>query len=148
MDKTMTTTATTPATAHLKAANDQSPYVLSRDDDDNFVAGRRSFLQYRELGVTAASGGKMRCQITQASQGLSEETGWHMHHCDAQFVHMLSGWLDLEFPGGEKIRLSAGDSLLIPGETPHNETGTSETFELLEVSIPAEMGTTPCDRPD
>ena len=36
---------------------------------------------------------------------------------------------------------------MIPGNTPHNETGTSDTFELLEVSVRAEMGTEPCEAP-
>jgi len=123
------------------------PYALSRASDDNYVPGRRSFLQYRELGVTAATGGKIRCQITEAKEGLSEPTGWHVHRCDAQFVYMLKGWVDLEFAGGETVRVEAGDSLLIPGDTPHNETATSEEFELLEVSIPADMGTEACAAP-
>lgn len=123
------------------------PYALSKARDDNYVDGRRSFLRYRELGVTAATGGKLRCQITEASEGLSEPTGWHVHLCDAQFVYLLSGWVDLEFAGGDTVRLEAGDSMLIPGGTPHNETATSDTFELLEVSIPADMGTEACDAP-
>jgi hypothetical protein len=36
---------------------------------------------------------------------------------------------------------------MIPGNTPHNETGTSDTLELLEVSVPADMGTEPCEAP-
>ena len=70
-----------------------------------------------------------------------------VHHCDAQFVYLLKGWVDLEFAGGDVIRVEAGDSLLIPGETPHNETATSDEFELLEVSVPADMGTSPCEAP-
>ena len=61
---------------------------------------------------------------------------------------MLSGWVDLEFAGGRKERVGPGDSIYIPGGTPHNETATSDAFELLEVSIPADMGTVPCDKPD
>jgi len=45
---------------------------------------------------------------------------------------------------GPQARLQAGAPLLIPGNTPHNETGTSDTFELLEISVPAEMGASPC----
>jgi mannose-6-phosphate isomerase-like protein (cupin superfamily) len=60
---------------------------------------------------------------------------------------MLSGWVDLEFAGGRVERIKAGDSMYIPGGTPHNETATSDAFELLEVSIPADMGTEVCDAP-
>lgn len=122
------------------------PYALARQGDDNFVKGRRDFLKYRELGVTKASEGKIRAQLTLAEAGLSEPTGWHIHLCEGQFVFLLKGWVDLEFADG-KIRVEAGDSLYIPGNTPHNETATSDSFELLEISIPADMGTEPCAAP-
>ena len=60
---------------------------------------------------------------------------------------MLSGWVDLEFAGGDVVRLEPGDTLLIPGGLPHNEIGTSDNFELLELSIPADLGTEVCDPP-
>ena len=112
------------------------------------MQGRREVFSYRELGVTKATDGQMRAQVTIATQGLSEETGWHVHLCEGQFVYILDGWVDLEFAGNRKERIVAGDSIFIPGDTPHNETATSEEFQLLEVSIPADMGTEPCSKPD
>ena len=104
-------------------------------------------MKYRELGVSAASGGRLRAQVTSASSGLSEPTGWHYHVCEGQFVYVLSGWIELEFAGGRKERIEAGDSVYIPGGTPHNETGSSENFELVEISVPADMGTEACAAP-
>ena len=49
---------------------------------------------------------------------------------------------------GQTIRLEKGDSMYIPGGVPHNEVGTSDDFELLEISIPADMGTEPCTKPE
>lgn len=115
-------------------------------DNADYVAGRRAFFKYRDLGVTDGTNGFMRAQVTSAEQGMSKPTGWHIHKCQAQLVYVLSGWVDLEF-ADRKLRVKAGDSLMIPGNTPHNETGTSDTFELLEVSVPADMGTEPCDPP-
>ncbi|MDD9913574.1 MAG: cupin domain-containing protein, partial [Rhodospirillaceae bacterium] len=80
--------------------------------------------------------------------GRSEETGLHVHHFDWQFVYILEGSVDLECAGGRKERIVAGDSIFIPGDTPHNETATSDEFQILEVSIPADMGTEPCNKPD
>ena len=128
-------------------AEDVNGIALAKADDPVMVPGRRDWMQYRELGVTAASGGKIRAQVTSATQGLSAPTGWHIHHCEGQFVYMLNGWVDLEFAGGRMERISAGDSLYIPGNTPHNELATSDKFELVEVSIPADMGTEACDAP-
>ena len=122
--------------------------VIARADNPELVQGRREFFSYRELGVTKATDGQMRAQVTIATQGLSEETGWHIHLCEGQFVYILDGWVDLEFAGNRKERIVAGDSIFIPGNTPHNETATSEEFQILEVSIPADMGTEPCSKPD
>jgi quercetin dioxygenase-like cupin family protein len=112
-----------------------------------YKPGRREFFKYRDLGVTDATGGKMRAQITSATQGLGRPTGWHYHVCEHQLVYMLKGWVDLEFEDGRKIRLQPGDSLMIPGGLRHNETGTADELELLEVSVPAEMKTVVCDPP-
>ncbi len=120
--------------------------AVATTENANYVAGRRAFFKYRDLGVTDATGGFMRAQVTSAEKGMSKPTGWHVHKCQAQLVYMLSGWVDLEF-ADRKVRLKAGDSIMIPGDTPHNETGTSDTFQLLEVSIPADMGTEPCAPP-
>jgi quercetin dioxygenase-like cupin family protein len=111
------------------------------------VPGRRSFFTYRDLGVMAASGGKLRAQTMTAITGMTEPTGWHFHTCEGQFVYALKGWVDLEFETGETIRLKAGESLYIPGFLKHNEIATSEDLEILELSVPGEMGTVPCDKP-
>ena len=135
------------ATAPASGAAMGNEVVIAKADNPQMVPGRRDFMQYRELGVTAASQGKIRAQVTSSSAGLSEPTGWHVHLCEGQFVYMLSGWVDLEFAGGRVERIAAGDSVYIPGDTPHNEIATSDAFELVEISIPADMGTEVCDAP-
>lgn len=112
------------------------------------VPGRRAFFSYRDLGVTEATGGKMRAQLTTADQGMTESTGWHYHECEAQFVYCTSGWVDLEFETGETVRVQAGESIFIPGGLKHNELRTSDDFQILEVSVPADMGTVPCENPN
>ena len=119
--------------------------AISSAKDAHYVPGRRQFFQYRDLGVTEATGGKMRAQVTSAKSAMDRETGWHYHTCDMQFVYILRGWVDLEFAGGRKTRFGVGDSVMIPGGLPHQETATSDDLELVEVSVPAEMGTEACD---
>ena len=121
-------------------------YEVRRKDEPQFVEGRRNFFEYIDLGTQEASDGKIRIQITRAKQGLVEPTGWHTHICEGQFVYMLDGWLDLAFADGT-VHLEPGDSIYIPGGVPHNETGTSDMFDLIEISIPAKMQTAPCDPP-
>ena len=112
-----------------------------------FSPGRRPFFKYRDLGVADASAGALRAQVMSSSQGMSRPTGWHYHECDGQFIYMLEGWVDLEFEDGRTIRVEKGDSLFIPGYLRHNEIRTSDKMEILEVSSPGQMGTTPCDPP-
>src|SRR5438132_5775140 len=108
----------------------------------------RSFFKYRDLGVTAASSGKIRAQVTIGAEEMTQPTGWHYHVCEGQFVYMLSGWVDLEFEDGQKLRIQSGESLYIPGGLRHNETAASRDLELLELSVPADMGTVACDPPE
>ena len=122
-------------------------YAVARKSDPTYIKGRRDFFEYIDLGVTDGSNGAMRVQVTKASQGMSKPTGWHYHTCEGQFVYMLNGWVELQFADNEIIRISEGDSVYIPGGMPHNEIRTSDDFELLEFSVPAVMGTEPCDPP-
>ena len=112
-----------------------------------FVPGRRDFFKYRDLGVQDASNGVLRAQTMTAIRNMTEPTGWHYHECDGQFVYVMKGWVDLEFETGEKLRVKSGESLFIPGYMKHNEFGCSEDLDILELSTPGEMGTTPCDPP-
>jgi len=130
-----------------QAIEDAERIVIARKEQANYVVGRREWMKYRELGVSKGSNGRIRAQVTSASKALSEPTGWHTHLCEGQFVYMLTGWIDLEFAGNRVERLEAGDSVYIPGNTPHNEIATSDSFELVEISVPADMGTKPCAPP-
>ena len=111
------------------------------------VPGRRDFMTYQDLGVTQASEGKLRAQVMSIVKEMSAPTGWHYHECEGQFIYALQGWVDLGFETGEKIRVSKGESLYVPGGLRHNETSTSDDLEILELSIPADMGTVACDPP-
>ncbi|HUK10609.1 MAG TPA: hypothetical protein VLX09_22245 [Stellaceae bacterium] len=55
-------------------------------------------------------------------------------------MRRISAWGRLDSP-------QAGDSIFIPGHLPHNEIRTSDAFELLEVSVPSDMGTESCASP-
>ena len=112
-----------------------------------FVAGRRDFFKYRDLGVMDASNGVLRAQTMTAIKDMTAPTGWHYHECDGQFVYVLKGWVDLEFEGGEQLRIKAGESLFIPGGMKHNEYGCSTDLDILELSTPGQMGTVVCDAP-
>ena len=142
----MTIEATTLKDKAVGAQPPMKVAVTSAKTPD-YVEGRRSFFKYRDLGVQKASGGWMRAQVMSAITGMTQPTGWHYHVCEGQFIYALKGWVDLEFEVGESIRLKAGESLFIPGGMKHNELAASADLDILELSVPADMGTVPCERP-
>jgi quercetin dioxygenase-like cupin family protein len=136
-------------------ANDVSPISVSSGmkpvhtsaKAPKMTHGRRDFFTYRDLGISEGSGGKMRGQLMKAKEGMTAPTGWHYHTCDSQFVYCLKGWVELEFEDHPTVRMEAGDSMFIPGGWVHNELRTSNDIEILEVSVPGELGTVPVDPP-
>ena len=125
-----------------------APIVFShtRLADAPFVAGRRAFLKFRDIGASAATNERLRGNIISSEAAMSQPTGWHYHSCDIQFLFMISGWADLEFNGGAEVhRLHANTGCILPGGTPHNECRTADAFQTLELSLPGPMGTTPVE---
>lgn len=54
----------------------------------------------------------------------------------------------LEFEDGTVGTFRAGDALCVPGGVRHNEVFLPDDHEVLEVSVPGEIGTVPCSRPE
>jgi len=136
----------TAENAAVQAGPKMKAAVTSAKQPD-YVEGRRDFFKYRDLGVTGASDGWMRAQVMSAVTGMTQPTGWHYHVCEGQFVYALKGFVELEFEDGTQCRLEPGDSCFIPGGMKHNEIRTSDDLEILEVCLPANMGTVPCEAP-
>lgn len=122
-------------------------FVMATQDNTSYVPGRRPFFKYRDLGIADATQGRLRAQVMTAITGMTEPTGWHYHVCDAQFVYVLRGWVELGFDNDVRHRFGPGDAVLIPGGMKHNEFATSDDVEILELSIPGPMDTKPCDPP-
>ena len=51
--------------------NDTREFFVARKATPSYVKGRRDFFKYRDLGVTAASNGVMRAQVTEGSAGMT-----------------------------------------------------------------------------
>jgi mannose-6-phosphate isomerase-like protein (cupin superfamily) len=127
-------------------ASDMQVVYASRSNV-KFNAGRRVEIKYRDLGVQDATKGDMRAEVMHIAPGTpSRPTGWHYHTADIQFLLMLKGWVKLEF-ADRFVILQDGDSILIPGGTVHQEVASSDPMELLEISLPAKLGTVVVDAP-
>ena len=121
--------------------------VYAKTTDIKFNPGRRPEIKYRDLLVKDATNERMRAEVMHAAGSPTNPTGWHYHTCEIQFLYMMKGWVDMEIVGLGPIRLSEGESVMIPGGTVHQEIRSSEHMELLEVSLPSALGTMNCDAP-
>jgi quercetin dioxygenase-like cupin family protein len=146
---------TTPSAQVFKAADLTSakrpltPMTtrFATKENSQFVPGRRDWLQYLDAGLAEASGGRVRATLSVATGALVTETGWHYHECEMQIAYILKGWIDLQFEDNREVRLEAGDVMFVPGGVRHNEIATSADIAGLEITLPADMGTVPCEKP-
>jgi uncharacterized protein YjlB len=137
--------------------NQQQPEVNGKDmgmhlqksflSETPLRPGRRPFFKYRDLGLEAATNGRMRAYHNSSIAGMTQPTGWHYHICEMQFVYVLKGSLTIEFEDGTVATFSEGDSFFVPGGVKHNEIHASADKEALEVSVPGKIGTVDCERP-
>lgn len=106
--------------------------------------GPRADVEYRDLGIAAATGGRVGVKHIRALRQFEAETGWHWHDMTGHIVYVLKGWLAFRFAGHEgTVTLHAGDCISQPGGVPHNVVGRSDDLELIEINLPAHYGTFP-----
>jgi quercetin dioxygenase-like cupin family protein len=96
----------------------------------------RTWLVFRDLGVSAATNGKFHAYVTRASE-LGQKTGWHYHKFDFQLIFCLRGWVKLQYREGQEVTLHPGDSVYQPPGIVHNLVDYSEDMEILEIESPS-----------
>lgn len=116
------------------------PATRSRGD------GLRNHFLYRDLGVEAATAGRVLAQIVTAGIAPKKGTGWHLHEAHFHMVLMLKGWA--RFMHGTK------ETLVVAGDCVHQQPGIvhclfdySPDMEYLEVVGPADFKTAEVDGP-
>jgi quercetin dioxygenase-like cupin family protein len=101
-------------------------------------AGLRDFFVYRDLGIAAATGGKVIAQLVRANHAPEEGTGWHRHEAEFHIVFMLKGWARFMY-GDKETLVSAGDCVHQAPGTVHFLFDYSEDMEYLEIVGPADF---------
>jgi len=132
----------------LSIADAKTKFVLVPLADDRFQReGPRSNVEYRDLGMAEASGGRIGAKHIRAIQPFVEETGWHWHDMTGHFVYVLKGWIEFRFEGvDESVTVLAGSCLSQPAGVAHNVIGQSDDLELIEINMPADYSTSECPR--
>ena len=120
-------------------------FSVSHARDAHFERGPRSFFQYRDLGIAAATEGRCVAHIIRATPGEPFVGQTHLHRTSLQLVYVLSGWIEFEYEGQGVVRLEAGSCVHQPPSIRHRELGHSDDLELLEIVMPADFVTEDID---
>jgi mannose-6-phosphate isomerase-like protein (cupin superfamily) len=111
--------------------------------------GPRADVEYRDLGLAAATGGRIGAKHIRSLRPLDMETGWHWHDMTGHFVYVMRGWITFRYAGMEgDVVVRAGGCLSQPAGVAHNVIARSDEIELIEINMPAEYGTWDLDGPE
>ncbi len=104
--------------------------------------GPRSFVEYRDLGLSTATDGRIGAKHIRAIRPFDKETGWHWHDMDGHFVYVLKGRVRFQFDGmADPVTVDAGSCISQPGGVAHNVIGQSDDLEIIEINLPAAYAT-------
>jgi hypothetical protein len=106
------------------------------------ATGPRADNEYRDLGLAAASGGRIGAKHIRAIRPFEQPTGWHWHDMTGHFRGDPEGWITFRFAGVEgDVTVKEGSCLSQPAGVAHNVIARSDDLELIEINLPAEYGT-------
>ena len=127
----------------LSLADAKTKLVLTPLTDAAFHReGPRSNVEYRDLGLAAATAGRVDAKHIRAIKPFDKDTGWHWHDMTGHFVIILKGWITFRFAGvAGDITVNAGSCLSQPAGVAHNVIARSDDLELIEINMPADYGT-------
>ena len=117
-------------------------FAISHADDSAFEgAGLRTFFEYRDLGIKAATQGRFAAHVIRAVPGMESPAQWHTHDLEFQMVYVLRGWVVFEYESVGEHVLRAGSCVLQPPGIRHREVRHSDDLELIEIVSPADFTT-------
>jgi quercetin dioxygenase-like cupin family protein len=115
-------------------------------DTEYLPGGLRDFFLYRDLGIAAATQGKVVAHLVKANQPPDHGTGWHRHEADFQIVIMVKGWAKFMYEDQVTL-LEAGDCVHQRPGIRHFLFDYSPDMEYLEIVSPADFKTVDVEPP-
>jgi len=118
-------------------------FTVSHLNEADFKAdGLRSYAQYRDLGIAAATAGLCLAHVIRFIPPCTDAARRrHVHEADLQLVYVLKGWMKNEFEGHGEQMMSAGSCWLQPSGIKHTVLDYSPDCEVLEIIVPADFRT-------
>jgi quercetin dioxygenase-like cupin family protein len=125
-------------------AKRQAPqrFTVSHLLDSDFVGGLRSYARYRDLGIAAATNGKVQAHVIRMVPPVTDEVRKaHYHDVEFQMVYVLKGTMTTDFEGQGPITMHAGSCWIQPPKIKHTVRHYSDDCEVLEIILPADFET-------
>lgn len=118
-------------------------FSVSHLNEADFKAdGLRTYAQYRDLGMAAATGALCQAHVIRFLPPCTDEVRKrHVHQADLQLVYILKGWMKNEFEGHGEQMMSVGSCWLQPSGIKHTVLDYSADCEVLEIIVPADFKT-------
>lgn len=118
---------------------DHDPFSHVKPQDTAYRGeGLRDFFLYRDLGIAAATNGKVVAQLVRANHAPEAGTGWHRHEAEFHIVIMLKGWARFMY-GEQETLVAAGDCVHQAPGIVHYLFDYSPDMEYLEIVGPADF---------
>jgi hypothetical protein len=148
--KIITAKAVTAKAVTAKAAPKPAPkrpkqrIAISHHREEDFKAdGLRTYAQYRDLGIAAATDGLAQAHVIRliGPCNPAEVSKLHFHDVEFQMVYVLKGWVKTYLEGQGETMMKEGSAWTQPPRIKHLILDYSDDVELLEVILPAEFKT-------
>lgn len=110
--------------------------------------GLRSCFEYRDLGISEATDGRVLAHVIRAKGNAHGGFGWHKHELEFQMYYVLKGWVKFNYEGVGEVLAEAGSCVHQPPGIRHAEVSHSDDLELIEITSPAEFETVETDAPN
>ncbi|MDP3689596.1 cupin domain-containing protein [Bradyrhizobium sp.] len=118
--------------------------AISHHREEDFKAdGLRTYAQYRDLGIAAATHGLAQAHVIRliGPCNPAEVSKLHFHDVEFQMVYVLKGWIKTYLEGQGETLMKVGSAWTQPPRIKHLILDYSDDVELLEVILPAEFKT-------
>ncbi len=109
-------------------------FVRHQAADAEWTPWRAPGFEARDLGMEAATGGVAAARVARVASAPSPVT--LRHDAELLFLFLLAGEVTLRRAGHEAQQLRAGDSVVLPADSPCTFDDGSADLELLEVTLP------------
>jgi hypothetical protein len=126
-----------------KVAPRKQTFVASHLNPNAFEGGLRTYAQYRDLGMAAATNGLAQAHVIKMIPPCDPAvvSKRHYHDVEFQMIYVLKGWIKGEYDGAGEVTMVEGSCWLQPPKLKHTVLDYSDDCELLEIILPAEFDT-------